>query len=194
MSEPPEIHPGTIEKLLQAGSEAWDEFRQVAKDRHHLFIPCDQPGAYETLRAHRAQATTFLELGSGAGIVTILADLLGFEACGIEIEPWLVERSTQLAAEFDSGASFAEGTFVPLEYQDEIENLSADFHTPTGGASGFDELGLDLSDFDLVFAYPWPDDEDWLAELFRRHARPDATLLTYDVSEGFRTTTASDAS
>jgi predicted O-methyltransferase YrrM len=188
MPEAPTIPPATLERLIQEGADAWEEFRSVAQDRHHLFIPCDHQGAYEALRALRTRATTFLECGSGAGVVTIMADLLGFEAYGIEIEPWLVDRSSRLAEELGSGAVFAEGSFVPVDYQDEIEHLSGDFLTPTDGACAFEELDLELSDFDLVFAYPWPGDEEWLATMVRRHARPDALLLTYDVSDGFRVT------
>ena len=159
MSEAPSIPPATLDRLIREGEEAWEEFRARAKDRYHLFIPCDHRGAYEALRELRPRATTFLECGSAAGVVTIMADLLGFEAYGIEIEPWLVNRSIQLAEELGSGAVFAEGTFVPTAYQDEIEHLSGDFLTPTNGACAFDELDLELSDFDLVFAYPWPGDE-----------------------------------
>ena len=64
--------------------------------------------------------------------------------------------------------------------------LSAVCRGATGGACGYDELELELDDFDLIYAYPWPGEEDWLYELVRRHARPGALLLTYDVSEGFR--------
>ncbi len=184
--ETPEVPEETLANLIREGSVIRQEFSDLASDRHHLFIPCDHRGAYEVLRELRSRALTFVELGSGAGVVTILADLLGFEAYGIEIEPWLVERSVELAETHGSGATFAEGTFVPPDYQDEIELLSADFLTPTGGAHAFDELGLELSDFDVVFAYPWPGDEDWLEELLRRHARPGAILLTYDVCDGFR--------
>ncbi|TDJ72523.1 MAG: hypothetical protein E2O39_06470 [Planctomycetota bacterium] len=185
MSDLPSIRAKTLDGLIRAGSQAWDEFRAYAKDRHHLFIPCDHRGAYEALRGLRSRAATFVEFGSAAGIVTIMADLLGFEAYGIELEPWLVNRSIEIAEQFGSAAVFAEGTFVTPAYQDEIELLSADFLTPTNGACAFDELGLELSDFDLVFAYPWPGDEDWLGELMRRHARADTILLTYDASEGF---------
>ena len=59
------------------------------------------------------------------------------------------------------------------------------FLTPTGGACGYDELGLELVDFDLVYAFPWPGEEDWLRELVKRHARPGALLLTCDGGEGF---------
>ncbi len=67
-----------------------------------------------------------------------------------------------------------------------MELLSSDSHNPTTGANGFEELGMELDDFDLIFAYPWPGDEEWLQELIRRHARPGAVLLTYDVTEGFQ--------
>jgi len=188
MSAPPSVPEAMLERLIREGMDAWEEFRGHAQDRHDIFIPCDHRGAYRELRELRSRALTFLELGSCAGIVTIMADLLGFEAYGIEIEPWLVDRSVENAARFGSGAVFAEGTFVPPDYQDEVEHLSGDFLTPTDGADAFEELGLVLSDFDLVFAYVWPDEGDWMEELIQRHARADAILLTYDAREGFRVT------
>jgi hypothetical protein len=188
MTDLPSIPMSTLDSLIQEGTTAWDEFRESEKDRYHLFIPCDHMGAYEALRELRPRASTFVELGSAAGIVTIMADLLGFEAHGIEMEPALVQRSTEIAVQFGSGAVFAEGTFVPPDYQDETEHLSGDFLTPTDGAYAFEELGFGFSDCDLFFAYPWPGDEVWLGELIRRHARPDAILLTYDVCEGFQVT------
>ncbi len=158
----------------------------MAADRHSLFIPCDYLGVYEELRKLRERAATFVEFGSGAGIATIMADLLGYEAYGIEIDPWLVDRSIELADQFKSNAIFVEGTFVSQHYQEEIEHLSEDSFTTTAGADAFEEIGLDLASFDLVFAYPWSGEEDWLRELIRRHARADTLLLTYDVTEGFR--------
>ena len=188
MSELPSIAGEILAGLVAAGDDVWEEARPGAKrTRNHRFVPCDPHAAYTALRELRSKATTFIELGSGAGIVTILADLLGFEAYGIELEPWLVERSNELAERFGSKAIFAEGTFVPADYQDEIEHLAADVHTPTGGADGFEELGLELVDFDLVYAFPWPGEEDWLFELMRRHARSNAILLTYGATEGFCT-------
>lgn len=185
MTELPAIDPEVLASLMAEGESAWAEFRALNSDRHHLFIPCDQLGAYEELRKLRSRAATFVEFGSAAGIVTIMADLLGYESSGIEIEPWLVDRSIEIAEQFGSGAQFAEGTFVDPEYQDEIVNLNGDFHTPTSGAYAFDELGIEPSDCDVIFAYPWPGDEEWLRQLVRKHARPDTILLTYDVREGF---------
>ena len=185
-SELSSIPSATLAELIDAGSDVWDEFRARAYDRFHRFIPCDHFAAYEALRKLRDRASTFVEFGSASGVVTIIADLLGFEACGIELEPHLVDRSIELAKRFHSRATFAEGSFVPPEYQDDIENLSADFHTPTTGACAYDELGADLDEFDLVYAYPWPGEEDWLIEIVRRFGRSNALLLTYDAAEGFR--------
>lgn len=181
----PIVTPQTLADLIRRGRAIWDEFEERAIQRHHLFVPCDQEGAFEMLRKLRSRAGNFLEFGSGAGVVTILADLLGYDACGIEIEPWLVEQSELLAREFGSAATFAQGSFVPPAYQDEVENLAHDRMTPTAGARAYDELSMDLSDFDLVFAFPWPGEEEWLYELMRRHAREDALLMTYDVQQGF---------
>ena len=122
----------------------------------------------------------------------ILADMLGYEACGIEIDPWLVQRSIQLAEQFGSRATFAEGSFVPEAYQHDVEHLADDRITITEGASAFAELGLELDDFDLVFAYPWPGEEDWLHTMVRGHARPGAILLTYDSRDGFVETVIGD--
>ena len=41
------------------------------------------------------------------------------------------------------------------------------------------ELGLDTSDFDVIFAYPWPDEEGATEKLFDRFARDGALLVTY---------------
>jgi SAM-dependent methyltransferase len=185
MAELPQIRAAVLDRLIRAGGEAWDELRARTGPRHHLFVPCDQRDAYEALRRLRPRAATFLELGSGAGVVTILADLLGYEAYGIEIDPWLVQRSIQLAEQFDSQATFAEGSFVPEAYQDEAEHLDSERITVTGGACAYDELGLDLADFDLVFGYPWPGEEAWLHTMVQRHARRSAILLTYDSRDGF---------
>ena len=177
---------GRFAQLLVEGDRLWDAWRATSSTRSPLFVPSDYAEALVVLRGLTDRASTFVELGSGSGVVTVMADLLGFEAYGIELDPWLVERSIELAETMGSGATFVEGSFVPPDYQDEIEHQSGDHLTPTDGARAYDEIGLDLDDFDLIYAYPWPGEEDWLDELVRRFARPEALLLAYDSSGGFR--------
>jgi hypothetical protein len=51
---------------------------------------------------------------------------------------------------------------------------------------GHEALGLAVEDFDLIFAYPWPDEEGLTAALFERYAREGALLLTYHEVGGLR--------
>ncbi len=177
-------HP-RLDELLAAADVGWRDFRSARGERFHGFIPADPRDAWEALIRERSTSASFLELGAGMGVIAILADWLGYDAWGIEIVPELVTASRDLAERFDSGARFIEGSFVPPAFRDEIELLSADFLTLTEGADAYDEMGMSLADFDLVYAYPWPGEEDWLAELVRREAGPHTRLLTYSVSDGF---------
>ncbi|MFT5049116.1 MAG: hypothetical protein ACI8QZ_000506 [Chlamydiales bacterium] len=179
------LTPEMLDGVLRLGAEAWRDFSASAEGRFHRFIPADGALAHEALRGLKSRAHSFLELGSGAGVITILADLMGFDAYGVEIEPELVELAQDLAQRFDSNATFVEGSFVPPDFRDEIELLDGDFLTVTEGADGYEELGLDIADFDLVYAYPWPGEQEWMIELIRSHAGERTEMLMYNVSEGF---------
>jgi|GEM_PF-960179 len=174
-----------LDDLLAEGAQAWEAFTQDRGGTFHHLIPADARGAYLELRRLRDTHHTFVELGSGMGLITILADLLGFEAYGIEIDEDLVEISRDLADRYGSSASFVQGSFVPTHYRDEIALLDGEFYTIAEGLDAYAELGFDLADFDLVYAYPWPGEEEWLEELFARAGGAHFHLLTYSVSEGY---------
>ncbi|MDP6740556.1 MAG: hypothetical protein QF404_11165 [Planctomycetota bacterium] len=174
-----------LESLLREGNQIWETFIEARGGTFHHLIPADAEGAYQQLRQLRERHHTFLELGSGMGVITILADLLGFEAHGIEIEEGLVDLSRDLAERHGSSASFTQGSFVPAGHRDEVHLLDGEFHTIAEGPDAYGELGMELSDFDLVYAYPWPGEEEWLADLFQRAGGGHAQLLTYSVSEGY---------
>ncbi len=163
-------------------------FERIARDHDGAFpnlIQADIRGARESLRDLRPRGRAFLELGSGLGIITIIADLLGYDAYGIEIEPRLVDESFRLAESCGSTAVFVEGSFVPPDFQEEVELLNADFDTVTAGADAYEEMGMAIGDFDLVYAYPWPDETEWLHSLYHRYAAPHGALLTFSVRDGF---------
>ena len=48
------------------------------------------------------------------------------------------------------------------------------------------KTGVDLNDFDVIFAYPWPDEESLTADLFERCGRAGAVLVTYHTSDELR--------
>jgi hypothetical protein len=47
-------------------------------------------------------------------------------------------------------------------------------------------MGLDINDFDMVFAYPWPGEQHVIERLFDRFAADGALLMTYNGTEGVR--------
>ena len=81
------------------------------------FVPSDFATAYAALRAleasNLAPGRCFCEWGSGFGVVSCLAALLGFDACGIEAESDLVEAAERLAADFGLPVQFTCGNFLP---------------------------------------------------------------------------------
>jgi len=56
----------------------------------------------------------------------------------------------------------------------------------TTAAPAHEELGLATEDFGIIFAYPWPDEERALVQLFERHAGQGALLVTHHGGEDFR--------
>jgi hypothetical protein len=54
----------------------------------------------------------------------------------------------------------------------------------TGGRCGHEALGITPDEFDSSYAYPWPDEERLLEDLFEARARPGALLLTYHGEQG----------
>ena len=175
-----------FDALFRAGNEAWELFREKRGAAFHAFVPADYPMALEVLRSLRPRASSFLELGSGVGVITIVAAILGFEACGIEIDPWLAQQSEDLADEFGVEAHFAAGSFIPEEFQGEVDLHQTELPSILHGNPGFHELERDLDDFDLVYAFYWPGLDELFFELMRRHGQPGGLLLTYGGIEGYR--------
>ena len=174
-----------LETLVRDGEVLFDRFTGTSDPAFTNLILADPYGARETLHDLRSRGRSFLELGSGLGIITIIADLLGYDAYGIEIEPRLVDASYRLAESCGSTATFIEGSFVPPGFQEEVDLLDAGAFTVTDGADAYEEMGMTIADFDLVYAYPWPDETEWLHALFHRYAGPAGALLTYSVRDGF---------
>ncbi len=111
------------------------------------------------LRTKRiARGARFLEWGSGQGMVAILAQLLGMEATGVELDPRLVAESRELAARFDTLARFVHGTYDPESQDPDLDLVDAE-----GRAA--------------VYVYPWPGEEAFFLRLFEDTADDGAFLL-----------------
>ena len=104
---------------------------------------------------------------------------LDFDACGIEIECDLVDAAQELADEHELPVEFVCGSFIPVGGEDVADHVGDFAWLRTDAPSAYDELGLDPQDFDVIFAYPWPGEEDTVIELFDRYAAVGALLVTY---------------
>jgi hypothetical protein len=136
--------------------------------------------------AHLATGRRCIEWGSGLGVVTCLAALVGFDAVGIEIEPMLVRASQQLARKHRIASQFVCGTFIPPSAQALCDSAGDIAWLSPAGTDGYEQLGLDPDDFDVVFAYPWPGEEHVIFDLFAESAAVGSLLLTYHGQEGLR--------
>lgn len=167
-------------ELRDVGRAIWERFdRDVRQHEWHPFFAADYDRVLRTLLSLREPGLRFLEWGSATGVITIMADLLGFEACGIEIDGDLVATARELAARFRSSARFAIGSFVPDGYEWQSSTGDRRLGTIEHGPPGYPELGYALDDFDLVFAYPWSGEEPIMIDVMRRRGRPGARLLLH---------------
>ncbi|MHC4878796.1 MAG: hypothetical protein ACYTGL_20290 [Planctomycetota bacterium] len=184
--------PHEVAAFLRDAEDRVNDYIEHSRTRVGGFVPCDFVAAWHTLRTISDQnlsaGQVFCEWGSGFGVVACLASLLGFEAYGIEIEERLLEESRELADAHDLPVEFVLGSFIPdgsaqvldEEYSHESFWLSDDTQP------AYDELELWPEDFDVVFAYPWPNEETAIDRMFDQTAGKGALLLTYSQLEEVR--------
>jgi hypothetical protein len=177
-----------ITALCAEGWVLWDRFDEEVRAHHfHPFVAAEYDSVVEALMRHRGPGLRFLEWGSATGVITIAADLLGFDAYGIELQASLVVTARELARKFDSRARFVVGSFLPTGYRWQPSDGDARTGTLGTGESGYLQLGYALDDFDVVFGYPWDGEQALMLDLMNRYGRPDATLLLNDAVEGILT-------
>jgi SAM-dependent methyltransferase len=191
MLEAIDIPGDVMERSIPAEVRSWvHEARQrvqVFQDRWdrpqiEQFVASDYELVYQTLEwigeAGLASGRRFLEWGCGFAAVTALAGRLGWDAIGIEAEEELLSEGRRLVADWDQPVELVCGNFLPPGG----EALADDPTVPSLGhpiESGYELLGLELDDFDLVFAYPWPGEEEFHGRVFERFAARGALLCQF---------------
>lgn len=82
------------------------------------FVPSDYQIAYSIL--YSMPRGRFCEWGSGMGIVTGLAEMLSFDACGIEINEEMAAASRELLADFGLSATIKTGDYLEISHDADI--------------------------------------------------------------------------
>lgn len=187
--------PDDVSAFLREADSRVSQFVRNHPIRVTGFVPSNFVTVYHGLRAiteaNLAAGTSLCEWGSGFGVVASLAAILGFKVCGIEIDGGLVDVSRTLADDFALPVEFVHGSFIPPGAEAYAEEAYADsdgkyFWLVTDADDAYGELGLDLDDFDVVFAYPWPGEEHLITCLFEKYAAEQALLLLYDHFDSLR--------
>ena len=180
--------PRDVRSFLREANRRIERFQ--ADFRIPGFVPSDFALAYGALQAVAregvASGNHFCEWGSGFGVVSCLAARLDFQAVGIEVEGNLVDAAQQLADDFDLPVDFHHGSFIPVGGETSFALTDEFAWLATNEGTTGDERDHDPTEFDVIFAYPWPDEERFIGALFDRYADTGAVLATYHGGEAIR--------
>lgn len=182
----PDLDPtlrATLSELCEEGWEIWARFdREVRSRNWHSFVPADYDRVRDALVTLHKPGIRFLEWGSATGVIAIMADLLGYDACGIELDEDLVRISLDLAERYGSKARFVHGSILPTGYVWRPADGDGRLGTLGMGASGYLKLGRPLDDFDFVYGYPWTGEDAMMHDLMRAHGARGALFAVQRVS------------
>lgn len=187
-AEPTDL-PQPVSDLINHAEDLWTEFwAKKLNRRYPRYIASDPTQVYAALKHVResglAYGDRFIEWGSGFGVATSMAAMLGFEATGIELETGLVKIAEKLAQSHKTKAEFLNISYVPEGYisydhvggTDIVPDDSFGHQSEPPSYEGM-EIGLD--EIDVFFVYPWPGEQEMMLKLFQSVASEDALLVAY---------------
>ena len=161
---------------IEAFQDRWD------RPQIEQFVAADYPLVYQclkwTLQHQPLVGQRFLEWGSGFSIVSAIAAKLGLTAFGIEAEPDLLAMGRKTIQTWNVSGELVEGNFLPPGAAQLADDpmLPSLHHDPS---DGYKKLGLELDDFALVYAYPWPGEDDFHEFVFDRYAATGELLMLF---------------
>ncbi len=161
---------------IEAFQDRWD------RKPIEQFVAADYELVYQslcwTLQTQPLIGRRFLEWGCGFATMTALAATLDLDAIGIEAEPTLYSQGLRTLADWKVNAELVRGNFLPSS----ADRLADDPTLPSLGHERFDayaKLGLEIDDFAIIYAYPWPGEDDFLEAVFAQFAASGAYLLLF---------------
>ncbi|MEM9345973.1 MAG: hypothetical protein AAGB26_05075 [Planctomycetota bacterium] len=176
------------QRALVLIDDAQDRIERFIRNRQKndpipSFVSCDfvmvDRALREIIDQRLSPGPVFCEWGAGFAVIAGLAALHGLGSHAIEIHRDLVDQSQRLMHDHSLEVEVVQGSLVPEEGDAIVDALAQQDWLKTNEHPAYDELGIDVSDIDLVFAYPWPGEEGLIEALFDAFAADGALLLTY---------------
>jgi hypothetical protein len=187
-ADSPEV-PEPYAALIRDADERWDHFwEQKLNKRYPRYVASEPAQVYAALKYVREQGLAwgdqFIEWGSGFGVASSLAAMLGFEATGIELEEGLVEIAESLALAHQSGAQFIPTSYIPegfisYEHIGGTDIVPDDSFGHEAEAARYPDMDVALEEIDVFFVYPWPGEQEMMLKLFEAVASEGALLIAY---------------
>ena len=182
--------PSRVKDFIKEADARCDQFYddQLNK-RFPRYVPSEPAQVFSALRYVTDQGlplgNNFVEWGSGFGVGTGLAALLGYEATGIEIEPTLVDKAQALLADQGINAACLDISYIPegfitydaLSGHDIMRDDS--FGHTLDHQPRYEGMDIDVEEIDLFFVYPWPGEQEMMLKLFDAVAGEGAILVAY---------------
>lgn len=163
-------------RRIEAFQDCWD------RPQIEQFVAADYVLVYQalewTLQTQPLLGRRFLEWGCGFAVVSALAASLRLDAIGIEAEMDLLRQGQRTIQACGVEVELVHGNFLPPS----AERFADDPTLPSIGhdvASAYPALELELDDFALVYAYPWPGEDDFHELVFDHYAAEGALLMLF---------------
>ncbi len=163
-------------RRIERFQDRWD------RPQIEQFVAADYELVYQSLVwARKTQlliGQRFLEWGCGFGVVSAMASTLAFDTIGIEAEIDLLSQGRRVIRDWKADVELIHGNFLPSN----IDHLADDPTLPSLGhqvESAYESMGLDLEDFAIVYAYPWPGEDDFHERVFDQHGARGGLMLQF---------------
>ena len=184
--------PKQVKNFLTEAESRIDKLFDTEKNRKvPRFIPSNAELVYKHLSAivsgDFCLGNNYCEWGSGYGVGSCLASMLGFNSFGIEIEPSLVTASKALAKKTHIDVTIIESDYMPEGFECYEGSGGAELIRPENYVCGTNEhldvsyegMEINLDEVDVFFVYPWPGEQEFMLEFFQAIAADGALFLVY---------------
>ncbi len=189
----PRALPANVARLIQEADRRWEQFfADEGTRRLPRFVPSEGELVFAAIdyvtRQNLPPGRVFCEWGSGFGTGTCLAALLGYEAYGIEIQPELVDISREIARDLDIPVDILCTSYIPdgsetysgVGGEELVKSRTFAYPGETADVERqYDGMAYDIAEIDLFFAYPWPEEQELMQQLFDAVAMEGAILIAY---------------